>query len=118
AALEQADPAAYLDAHCPDPAARRRVEELLAAHAAAGSFLDHPAVGADVTTDLPPSDPGATRTQPSTDPDATADPRPGPADPDDALAFLKPPTRPGSLGRLAHYEVLEVLGSGGFGTVM
>ena len=118
AALEQADPAAYLDAHCPDPAVRRRVDELLAAHAAAGSFLNHPAVGADVTTALPPSDPGATRTQASTDPDATADPRTGPADPAEALAFLKPPTRPGSLGRLAHYEVLEVLGSGGFGTVM
>jgi len=106
AALEQADPAAYLAAHCPDPDARRRVEELLAAHDAAGSFLSHPAAG-DVTTALP-----------SADPDATADPRTGPAEPDEALAFLKPPTRPGSLGRLAHYEVIEVLGSGGFGTVL
>jgi serine/threonine protein kinase len=35
-----------------------------------------------------------------------------------ALSFLEPSTKPGSLGRLAHYEVLDVLGSGGFGTVV
>jgi serine/threonine protein kinase len=34
-----------------------------------------------------------------------------------ACALLPPPTRPGSLGRLAHYEILGVLGQGGFGTV-
>ena len=35
-----------------------------------------------------------------------------------ALSVLEPSERPGSLGRLAHYEVLEVLGNGGFGTVV
>ena len=34
------------------------------------------------------------------------------------LSFLEPSEKPGSLGRLAHYEVLEVLGNGGFGTVV
>ncbi len=34
------------------------------------------------------------------------------------LNLLEPAQRPGSLGRLAHYEVLEVLGRGGFGTVL
>jgi hypothetical protein len=33
------------------------------------------------------------------------------------LGFLQPPGRPDSLGRVGHYEVLEVLGRGGFGTV-
>src|SRR5262245_59138032 len=33
------------------------------------------------------------------------------------LDFLAPPQRPGSLGRLAHYEVLEVVGRGGMGVV-
>src|SRR5213079_2143721 len=36
------------------------------------------------------------------------------SDADDALSFLQPSTRPDSLGQLGHYEVLEVLGQGGF----
>ncbi len=34
------------------------------------------------------------------------------------LGFLQPPTKQGGLGRLAHYEVLQVLGQGGFGIVL
>src|SRR5262245_11716692 len=42
-----------------------------------------------------------------------------PARPHDViLPFLRLPERPGSLGRLGHYEVLEVLGRGGFGIVL
>jgi serine/threonine protein kinase len=35
-----------------------------------------------------------------------------------ALSFLAPPSEPGSLGRLDHYEVLEVVGRGGMGVVL
>jgi formylglycine-generating enzyme required for sulfatase activity/serine/threonine protein kinase len=36
----------------------------------------------------------------------------------DDLGFLQPSVRPASLGRLGHYEVLQVLGKGGFGVVL
>src|SRR5262249_6894206 len=84
---------------------RAQVEALLRSHDTAGSFLGTPARPA-------PADPGATQ--------AVGDPAAG--DPgDDAgdadLSFLKPATRPDSLGRLGHYEVLQFLGKGGFGIV-
>jgi serine/threonine protein kinase len=41
-----------------------------------------------------------------------------PAVADDALEFLDPPAQPGHLGRLGHYEILEVIGRGGFGVVL
>ncbi|MEK6234804.1 MAG: SUMF1/EgtB/PvdO family nonheme iron enzyme [Planctomycetales bacterium] len=34
------------------------------------------------------------------------------------LSYLQPSTKPDSLGRLAQYEILEVIGSGAFGTVL
>jgi hypothetical protein len=34
------------------------------------------------------------------------------------LSYLEPATRPDALGRLAHYEILEVVGRGAFGTVL
>ena len=37
---------------------------------------------------------------------------------EESLAFLGPPREPGSLGRLDHYEVLEVVGHGGTGVVL
>ncbi len=51
------------------------------------------------------------------DPDATLG-EPHEDDEESLLELLHPPTRPGALGRLEHYEVLEVLGKGGFGIVL
>jgi serine/threonine protein kinase len=112
AAADLADPAeraACLDRECAgDAALRSRVEALLRAVDQPDSLLDVP---------IAPAAGGETKTQPS-DPSATQTHGDGSADDvADALAFLAPPGRPDSLGRLGHYEVLEVLGRGGFGIV-
>lgn len=55
---------------------------------------------------------GPTRIGLSPDPPSEDDSGPDP------LGLLLPPTKPGTLGRVAHYEVHEVLGQGGFGVVV
>ncbi|QEL16664.1 protein kinase domain-containing protein [Limnoglobus roseus] len=104
AALEITDPAersAYLDQACADDAnLRRQVDALLAADARSGEFLDVPALRQ--LTD----NPDVTRTAEMKS-DSKID-----------LGYLTPSAKPGSLGTLAHYEVMQVLGQGGFGTVL
>src|SRR5262249_43747980 len=81
----------FLDVACAgDATLRRRLEALLRSHTDAQSFLGVPAVEQLAAADL------------------------GPAD----LSFLAPSSEPGSLGRLDHYGVLEVVGRGGTGVVL
>jgi serine/threonine protein kinase len=104
AALDFADPAersAYLIKACAANAALlQEVKALLALHEKSGNFLDVPALkqisDARETTQASES---LTR---------------GEVD----LSYLTPSTKPNSLGTLAHYEILEVLGQGGFGAVL
>jgi serine/threonine protein kinase len=87
--------ATFLDVACAgDAALRGRLEALLRSHAEATGFLDVPAV------------------------EQLASAAPGPAHAPADLSFLTPSNRPDSLGRLGHYEVLQVLGKGGFGIVL
>jgi hypothetical protein len=103
-ALEKEDLAQrkqYLEEACAgDPALRDRVEALLRSHEREGEFLDVPAAaqlaGADVTREeILAADTGG-----------------------DTLEFLTPSDKPGSLGRLGHYDIQEVIGRGGMGIVL
>jgi tetratricopeptide (TPR) repeat protein/tRNA A-37 threonylcarbamoyl transferase component Bud32 len=91
AALDLDDPAeraAYLDRSCTgDTDLRQRVERLLQAHAAAGSFLRAPAVAVE-TTDGPAPE-----------------------------TILPPPASEGPGSRLGPYTLLDKLGEGGMGAV-
>ncbi len=103
---DQAARSQYLDEVCGgSPAMRARVESLLLSHDTAASFLGRPAVQPPEPNVLATLEGGSVATP--TDPHAA----------DTDLTFLDKPGRPGSLGRLGHYEVLEVLGRGGFGIV-
>jgi serine/threonine protein kinase len=87
----------FLAAACGDDSGlRQQIEELLAHHSQASSFLESPptevvqAAHHDTAREVAPP----------------------------VLDFLAPSTEPAAIGRLGHYEILEVLGCGGFGVVL
>src|SRR5690242_1076841 len=103
AALNEHDPAKradFLETACADdPDLRKRVESLLAEYAHLGSFLELPAI------DRPPYSGSETETVSAKESELPLD-------------FLLPTQKPGHLGRLGHYEVVDVIGRGGMGIVL
>ncbi|MFO0825634.1 MAG: protein kinase [Gemmataceae bacterium] len=118
AALERASAAersAYLDTACGgDAEVRRQVERLLNAYPKVGDFLSKP-----IAEQLIPASELAAETRAGREGHTSKRISPeGAGGEEDDLAFLQPSTRPGALGRLGHYDVLQVLGLGGFGIVL
>jgi serine/threonine protein kinase len=131
AAVEFPDPAqqaAIVSRECgSDAELQARVESLLKAHRETTTVIDpkaatpidvaSPLLGATIRSDSPiGARAGIVTTR---EPDQV--PEPGGSKEEQepvALDFLEPSSKPGSLGRLGHHEVLEVLGRGGFGVVV
>ena len=115
------DRRAFLDENC-DDATRERIERLLAERSQLGSFLEHPPVedlAADAAGRLNPTiELAAGGTHDDGDFPMSAEEHRGEMNDDLPLAYLAPSDRADSLGRLGHYEVLEVIGHGAFGTVL
>jgi WD40 repeat protein len=111
-ALEKDDPAeraAYLDEACGgDLALRQRVEALLQSHAQAGDFPGKLAPER-VAEELGLERQGGTTLGEAPPSDKTAE---------EDLSFLAPADKAGSLGRLGHYDVQEIVGRGGMGVVL
>lgn len=105
---------AYLDKICLGrPKLRASVDALLKAHEEAGSFLNVAAIdqlnkGGSKALDQTIA-PSTTKIPSQANDDAEEE---------IALGYLSPSNKKGSMGRLAHYEVLQILGKGGFGTVL
>lgn len=101
-----------------------RVESLLASHEGQSRFLNTPALEQLREQAEAVATPGFAK---AIELDAAAaiaggsdGMKAGDGDRDDELPwqYLRPSSRPGSLGRFAHYDVLETLGRGAFGVVL
>ncbi len=111
-AIEIADPArraAYVAQACGgDAGLQAQVEALLTTHSQTSQFLETPAAATDSSF----SQTIVTKSA-DTDDDETEQTS-GEAE---FRSYLQPATRPGWLGRLAHYEIEAILGRGAFGIV-
>ena len=116
AALEIADAAeraAYLDQACGEDAdLRAQVEALLSSHQDSSQFLETPAAAGDSATDMT-----LVSHSPGDDDDEDEHKSAAATGEAELKKYLQPATRPGWLGRLAHYELEAILGRGAFGIV-
>jgi serine/threonine protein kinase len=104
--------ARYLDEACgSDKPLRQRVEALLHSHESTGRYQS-------TLTNTQDADSSTTQGRP-TEPDVTrADSGRNANDSDeDAFTFLGPSERHDAIGRLGHYEILQLIGRGAFGIV-
>ncbi len=110
-ALEKATPterSSYLDEACAgEEGLRRQIERLIACHLRSEKFLERPVVEAAGLAAIARHETDLGEGAPTADASRL-----------DRLDFLAPSERSDALGRLAHYEVLEIIGRGGMGIVL
>ena len=109
---------AFLNEACSgDAALRERLDVLLASHDKVSQFLNTPAIhpvpaSGDEANSQTTMMPKSGSPQAREDDDGDSERNSGPD-----LGFLLPSSKPGSIGLLGHYEILQILGRGAFGVV-
>lgn len=107
---DQAERTAYIKQACGDDAKlRAQVDELLKTHEETSQFLETHAAAIDSVGDQT-----ILTNASDTDEDSDDESASGEAE---FRKYLEPATRDGWLGRLAHYEIEQILGRGAFGIV-
>ena len=114
AAIEISDPAeraVFVEQACDgDANLRAQVEQLLSHHEESSQFLETPAGSSSSAVEMTIVSHGGD----DDEDDQNAAALSGEAE---LRKYLQPATRPGWLGRLAHYEIEQILGRGAFGIV-
>jgi WD40 repeat protein/tetratricopeptide (TPR) repeat protein len=102
-------------AGAPEPALEQVLADLQAQPSTGAWSGDQARDQAPARTEAGESTPGGNDALAAGPPPTQAEAKKGDAD---TLAFLSPSNEPGHLGRLGHYEIVEVIGRGGMGLVL
>lgn len=101
-----------------NPALLRRVESLLESHYGQSQFLETPVAEQIIVHEVLEDDEEPQSTVEHSDENALYGELHEAHDYKYLLDYLNASTKPGSLGRLGHYEIMSVVGRGAFGTVL
>jgi serine/threonine protein kinase len=109
----------FLDVVCRDDTTMlHRMESLLESHFGNSQFLAAPVAEQIIDAQARAADTETQSTLDHSESDCSKRPEQAQDDCSQPLDYLSMSHKPGSLGRLGHYEVIDVIGRGAFGTVL